>query len=127
MNAIFLPVQNISNFDVQLFNVDSSTCAANTPTTAGACSAMDLGTLIVDGDTPVPFATVFDFTALAAGTYAFVISGTISGLTPGQPASYTGNLQTQQSVPEPTTALLAGLGLLGLGLLRKSRRNPQGR
>jgi hypothetical protein len=116
INAIFLPIANISNFDVDLYSLTGATCAANTATDGGACSAFAVDTLIADGLTNPAWATVIDFVDLAVGFYAFNITGTISGLGTIQPASYTGNLQVnQQAVPEPGVLALAGLGLLGLG------------
>ena len=122
VNAIFLPFDNISNFDVDLYAVTSSTCAANTPGDAGACSAVTLGAQLVDGVTPVEWASGFNFFSLNAGTYAFVVSGTISGLAVDQPASYTGNLQVRQNVPEPGSFALAGLALLGAGAAQRRKK-----
>lgn len=123
INAIFLPIANITNFDVDLYSLTSATCVANTATDGGACSAFGVDTQIADGLTAPAYATVIDFVNLAAGFYAFNITGTISNLGPTQPASYTGNLQVnQQEVPEPGALALAGLGLLGLGTVTSRRR-----
>jgi len=123
VNAIFLPIANISNFDVQLYSLTSQNCAANTATTGGACSSFTAGALLADGSTNPAFATVIDFTSIAAGFYAFNVTGTISGLTPTQPASYTGNLQVNESsIPEPGTLALAGLSLMGIAFTSRRIR-----
>jgi hypothetical protein len=116
INAIFLPIANISNFDVKLFSLNAESCAANTGTTAGACTSFVTNTMISDGTTNPAYATVIDFTALPVGFYAFDVTGTISGLVANQPASYTGNLQIEApgQVPEPGSLALAGISLLAL-------------
>ena len=122
INAIFLPIRNISNFAVDLLSVDDVVCAANTAFQSGACSLLTtIGGAITSLTDPV-YATVIDFTGLDAGTYAFNVRGTITGLGPTQPASYTGNLQVNQlAVPEPGSLLLAGLGLMGLGWVTRRK------
>ena len=123
INAIFLPIRNITNFNVALHSLASLTCAANTATQGGLCSAFGVDTLIADAFTSPAYATVIDFVDLAAGFYAFNVTGTISGLGPNQPASYTGNLQVNAAaVPEPGALALAGLGLLTLGTVTSRRR-----
>jgi len=120
INAIFLPINNIDNFDVDLFGINAQVCAQNTGTEGGACSAFGVGGLLASGLTDPVYATVIDFQFLDAGFYAFRVTGTISDLGPLQPASYTGNLQVNPlAVPEPGSLALAGLGLMGLGFLRR--------
>jgi len=120
LNGIFLPIANISNFDVKLFDVDSSTCGG----TGAACTALTVGGLLADGNTVPNYASVIDFFTLEAGTYALNVTGTISGLAAGQPASYAGNLQVT-AVPEPETYALFAAGLAALAFMRGRRKNKQ--
>jgi hypothetical protein len=69
--------------------------------------------------------SALDFLTLAAGTYAFNVSGTIQGLAEGQPASYAGNLQVAAAVPEPETYALFAAGLAALAFMRNRRKNKQ--
>ena len=117
---IFLPIQNISNFTVRLFDVDSFTCGG----TGGGCSSLTLGGLLATSNTVPNYASVLDFTGPLDGTYAFEVTGTISGLAAGQPASYVGNLQTVAAVPEPETyaLLIAGLGMVGFMGKRRQKQ-----
>ena len=119
LDAVFLPIQNISGFDAKLFNVTSSTCGG----TGAACSALTLGSLIADAPAVPSFVTALDFLTLDAGTYAIEISGLVSGLLEGQTASYAGNLQVQ-AVPEPETyaLMLAGLAVVGSIAKRRQRK-----
>jgi hypothetical protein len=120
LNGIFLPIANISNFDVKLFDVDSSTCGI----AGAACTALDVGGLLADGTTVPNYASVIDFFTLEAGTYALNVTGTISGLAEGQPASYAGNLQVT-AVPEPETYALFAAGLAALAFMRGRRKKHQ--
>jgi hypothetical protein len=78
--------------------------------------------LLATGVTAPNYVSLVDFLPLAAGTYAFNVSGTISGLTAGQPASYVGNLQTVAAVPEPETYALFGMGLALVGFLNRRKK-----
>jgi hypothetical protein len=110
LDAVFLPIQNISDFTAKLFNVEASTCGG----AGAACSSLTLGSLITSGTTAPNFVSALDFLALDAGTYAIEISGVVSGLLAGQTASYAGNLQVA-AVPEPSewALMLAGLAVVG--------------
>jgi len=115
---IFLPIRNISNFTVSLFDVTASTCGG----AGAACTSFATGSLLATGVTTPNYVSLVDFLPLAAGTYAFNVSGTISGLAAGQPASYVGNLQTVAAIPEPETYALIGLGLAMVAFMNKRRK-----
>jgi hypothetical protein len=118
LDVIFLPIRNISNFAVSLFDVASATCGA----AGSGCSALTLGGLEATGTTGPSYVSLLDFLPLAAGTYALQVTGTISGLVAGQPASYAGNLQTVAAVPEPETYALFGMGLALVGFLNRRKK-----
>ena len=121
LDVIFLPIQNISNFAVKLFDVASFTCGA----AGAACSSLTLGGLLANSTTNPTYASVLDFFGPLNGTYAFEVTGTISGLAEGQPASYAGNLQTVSAVPEPETFALFGAGLAALAWLQRRRKKNE--
>ena len=118
LDMIFLPIRNISNFAVSLFSVTSAVCGGP----GSACSSFATGSLVATGTTGPNYVSLLDTQPLAAGTYAFDVTGTISGLTAGQPASYVGNLQTVAAVPEPETYALLLAGLVGVGFMNKRRQ-----
>jgi PEP-CTERM motif len=122
VNAIFLPTDNISNFDVKLYSVTNAPCSANTISAGGACSLVQTGALVGDGFTSPAYSSSINFTDLTAGRYAFEVTGTISGLTPNQPASYVGQIQVRNDVPEPASLALVALGLLGAGAASRKRK-----
>ena len=121
LDVIFLPIANISNFTVRLFDVVDSTCGGS----GLACTALTLGGLLATSNTLPNYASVLDFTGPLDGRYAFEVSGTISGLLAGHPSSYVGNLQTVAAVPEPETYALFGAGLAALAFLQRRRKPKQ--
>jgi hypothetical protein len=124
VNANFIPgfpdPNSISGFQVGLYGAAAAGgCTANTFSTHGLCSGLSLGPLIVNG-TNLGGSSSIPFTALSAGMYAFVISGTVVGL----PVLYSGQLTTSP-VPEPATLALVGLGLFAVGAsLHTRQRKP---
>lgn len=117
LDVIFLPIRNIDNFAVSLFDVVSSTCGGP----GAACTSLTTGGLEATGTTGPNYVSLLDFLPLAAGTYALNVTGTIHDLLPGQPASYVGNLQTVAAVPEPETYALFGMGLGLVGFLNRRK------
>lgn len=117
LDAVFLPISNISDFTARLFNVESSTCGGP----GSVCSSLTLGSLITEATTSPAFVSALDFLNLEAGTYAIEISGLVSGLSAGQSASYAGNLQVA-AVPEPETYALMLAGFAVVGTIARRRR-----
>ncbi len=106
LNAIFIPSTAISGFDVKLFN------AAGT----------SVGSLIAPATPVGAFAADLAFTSLAAGDYAFIISGTVLSAGIAQRV-YSGNLTTQPGVvPVPATLALIALGLMGSAVSLRKRK-----
>lgn len=122
INANFIPISPsaFSGFNVAIREVLSSTCTngqANSTGTTGGCSAVTLGATLASSVNAGANADIFPV-ALAAGTYAFQVSGTLNALgltsTGAQRfAQYSGQLTTSE-LPEPGTLALAGLAMIGV-------------
>jgi len=118
INAIFNPFGAIDDFTVSLFSDEGSVCAAGAP---GACSSVSFNPTALVTDSSGGFVDI-DFSSLDAGRYVFVISGSV--IDGPSAESYAGNMNTfANAIPEPTTALLFGLGLGALVFLRNFRRD----
>jgi hypothetical protein len=116
VNAIFIPTFGVANFNVDLYQVSSSTCAANGPSTVGVCTSVTLvpGAIASNGGAFVVNIPLMPL----SGTYAFFISG-LSQNALGQSNSYSGNVTTRV-LPEPgSLALVAGALLLAGAAVRR--------
>jgi hypothetical protein len=115
INAVFIPTFEVSGFSVQLFGPGSATCSAINTACTGPFTP---GALITTGVTDPNFVSNIEFTALPAGRYSFVVSGTADA--GGNPQHvYSGNLTTD--LPEPGTLALAGVALLAFGAARRRK------
>lgn len=136
INANFIPIQPsaFSGFNVAIREVLSSTCTngkANSSGTSGGCSAVTLGATLASSINAGANADIFPV-ALAAGRYAFQVSGTlnamggstdpVTGVFTPRFSQYSGQLTTSE-IPEPGTLALAGLAMVGVAAsLRRSRK-----
>jgi hypothetical protein len=118
INANFIPISPsaFTNFNIDLRFVTSAPgCGA-----VGAnCGATVLGGIISSSSNAGANSNLFPV-ALAAGRYAFVISGIANALG-GPAAQYSGQLSTSK-IPEPGSLALVGVALLGAAFGLRGKR-----